>query len=47
MLDGVRAATPMGRLGTSEEIAGVIVFLSSDEHASSRAKPLKSMAAST
>lgn len=27
MLDGVRAMTPMGRLGTSEEIADVIVFL--------------------
>jgi len=30
MLDGVRAATPMGRLGTSEEIADVILFLASD-----------------
>lgn len=27
MLDGVRKATPLGRLGTSEEIADVIVFL--------------------
>ena len=27
MLDGVRAITPMGRLGTSEEIADVIVYL--------------------
>jgi 3-oxoacyl-[acyl-carrier protein] reductase len=27
MLEGVKAATPQGRLGTSEEIAGVIVFL--------------------
>jgi 3-oxoacyl-[acyl-carrier protein] reductase len=32
MLDGVRAATPMGRLGTSEETADVIVFLCT-EHA--------------
>lgn len=31
MLDSVRAATPMGRLGTSEEIADAIVFLASDE----------------
>src|SRR5579883_1943200 len=30
MLDGVRAATPMGRLGTSEEVADVILFLASD-----------------
>jgi 3-oxoacyl-[acyl-carrier protein] reductase len=30
MLDAVRAATPMGRMGTSEEIAEVIVFLASD-----------------
>jgi 3-oxoacyl-[acyl-carrier protein] reductase len=30
MLDGVRAATPMGRLGTAEEVAEVIVFLASD-----------------
>jgi 3-oxoacyl-[acyl-carrier protein] reductase len=30
MLDGIRAATPMGRLGTAEEIADVIVFLASD-----------------
>ncbi len=27
MLDGVRAATPIGRLGTPEEIAGIILFL--------------------
>ena len=27
MLDNVRAATPMGRLGTSEEVADAIVFL--------------------
>jgi 3-oxoacyl-[acyl-carrier protein] reductase len=31
MLDGVRAATPMGRLGTSEETADVIVFLCTDQ----------------
>ncbi len=30
-LDGVRAATPVGRLGTPEEIADVIVFLCSDQ----------------
>jgi 3-oxoacyl-[acyl-carrier protein] reductase len=30
-LDGVRAATPAGRLGTPEEIAGTIVFLCSEE----------------
>ncbi|HUA61180.1 MAG TPA: SDR family oxidoreductase [Verrucomicrobiae bacterium] len=30
MLDGVRAATPMGRLGTAEEVADVIVFLATD-----------------
>jgi 3-oxoacyl-[acyl-carrier protein] reductase len=30
MLAGVRAATPMGRLGTSEETADVIVFLCTD-----------------
>jgi len=30
MLESVRAATPAGRLGTSEEIADVIVFLCSD-----------------
>lgn len=30
-LDGVRAATPVGRLGTPEEIADTIVFLCSDE----------------
>ncbi len=29
-LDGVRAATPVGRLGTPDEIAGTIVFLCSD-----------------
>ena len=29
-LDGVRAATPIGRLGTSEEIADLVVFLASD-----------------
>lgn len=29
-LDAVRAATPIGRLGTSEEIADLVVFLSSD-----------------
>jgi 3-oxoacyl-[acyl-carrier protein] reductase len=29
-LDGVRAATPIGRLGTPEEIADLVVFLSSD-----------------
>jgi 3-oxoacyl-[acyl-carrier protein] reductase len=29
-LDGVRGATPIGRLGTSEEIADLVVFLSSD-----------------
>ncbi len=29
MLDSVRSATPMGRLGTSPEIAGVILFLAS------------------
>jgi 3-oxoacyl-[acyl-carrier protein] reductase len=29
MLAGVRAATPLGRLGTSEEVAGVILFLCS------------------
>lgn len=33
MLDGVRAATPLGRLGTSEEVAGVIAFLCSEEAA--------------
>jgi 3-oxoacyl-[acyl-carrier protein] reductase len=31
MLSGVKAATPMGRLGTSEEIANVILFLCSPE----------------
>lgn len=31
MLDGVRAATPMGRLGTAEEVADVIVFLCTEE----------------
>ncbi len=30
-LDGVRAATPVGRLGTPQEIADVIVFLCSDQ----------------
>ena len=30
-LDGVRAATPIGRLGTPEEIADLVVFLSGDE----------------
>ncbi len=30
MLDGVRKATPLGRLGTPEEIAEVIVFLCSE-----------------
>jgi len=30
MLDAVRATTPMGRLGTSEEVADVIVFLAGD-----------------
>src|SRR5260221_348726 len=30
MLAGVRAATPMGRLGTSEETADVILFLCTD-----------------
>ncbi len=33
MLDGVRKATPLGRLGTSEEVADVIVFLCSKEAA--------------
>jgi 3-oxoacyl-[acyl-carrier protein] reductase len=31
MLDGVRALTPLGRLGTVEEVAGVIVFLCSPD----------------
>lgn len=31
MLAGVRAATPMGRLGTAEEIADVIVFLCTEQ----------------
>lgn len=31
MLNGTRAATPMGRLGTSEEVADVIVFLCSED----------------
>lgn len=30
-LDGVRAATPIGRLGTAEEIADMVVFLASDQ----------------
>jgi 3-oxoacyl-[acyl-carrier protein] reductase len=30
-LDGVRASTPVGRLGTPEEIADAIVFLCSDQ----------------
>jgi 3-oxoacyl-[acyl-carrier protein] reductase len=30
-LDGVRATTPVGRLGTPQEIADVIVFLCSDQ----------------
>jgi 3-oxoacyl-[acyl-carrier protein] reductase len=30
MLDAVRAATPMGRLGTAEEVADVILFLATD-----------------
>ena len=30
MLNGVKAATPMGRLGTSEEVADAILFLCSD-----------------
>jgi NAD(P)-dependent dehydrogenase (short-subunit alcohol dehydrogenase family) len=30
-LDGVRAATPIGRLGTAEEIADLAVYLASDE----------------
>jgi 3-oxoacyl-[acyl-carrier protein] reductase len=31
MLSGVKAATPLGRLGTSEEIADVILFLCSEK----------------
>ncbi len=31
MLNNVRSATPVGRLGESDEIAGVIVFLCSEE----------------
>jgi len=30
-LDGVRAATPIGRLGTPEEIADLVVFLSTNQ----------------
>ncbi len=30
-LDGVRAATPIGRLGTAEEIADLVVYLASDQ----------------
>lgn len=30
-LDGVRASTPVGRLGTPQEIADVVVFLCSDQ----------------
>ena len=33
MLDAVRAATPMGRLGTDAEIAAAILFAASDEAA--------------
>jgi 3-oxoacyl-[acyl-carrier protein] reductase len=33
MLEGVRAMTPVGRLGTSEEIADVIVYLCSEKAA--------------
>jgi 3-oxoacyl-[acyl-carrier protein] reductase len=31
MLNNVKAATPMGRLGTSEEVAGAILYLCSEE----------------
>ena len=31
--EGIRSATPMGRFGTAEEIADVVVFLCSDEAA--------------
>jgi 3-oxoacyl-[acyl-carrier protein] reductase len=32
-LDAVRAGTPVGRLGTSKEIADLVVFLASDKAA--------------